>query len=127
MELHTDGFCLIKNPSPFGGGFTITDELGNVLTRDKITKRNFTNNEAELLGVLKACELSKENGTVITDSMNTIYWVRKGESEARPDLNEIIAKTKKIAEEKKIKIEWRKRDFNLAGVYNENYGEEDEI
>lgn len=126
-ELHADGFCLIKNPSPFGGGFTVTDELGNVLTRQKIMKQNFTNNEAELLGVLKACELSEENGTVVTDSMNTIFWVRRGKAKARPDLNDVIAKTKKIAEDKKIKIEWRKRDENLAGIYNENFGEEDEF
>ena len=119
--LYTDGFCLVKNPSPFGGGFTVTDYLGTVLSRQKILKNNFTNNEAELLGVLRGCELSENNGIVVTDSMNTIHWVKRGKSKARPDLNEIIAKTKKIAEEKEIFLKWEKRDYNLAGIYNENY------
>ncbi|OGE44777.1 hypothetical protein A3E67_03695 [Candidatus Daviesbacteria bacterium RIFCSPHIGHO2_12_FULL_38_25] len=126
-ELHSDGFCLIKNPSPFGGGFTVTDNLGIVLSRERILKKDFTNNEAELLGVLKACGLSENNGIIITDSMNTIFWIRKGKSKARPDLNEKIKTAKDLIENKKLNLIWKKRDENLAGIYNENYGEEDEF
>ena len=126
-ELHADGFCLLKNPSSLGGGFTVTDDLGVVLSRERIMKNNFTNNEAELLGVLKACELSEYEGIVVTDSMNTIFWTRKGKSKARPDLNEKIKRAKILIESKKLNLIWKKRDENLAGIYNENFGEEDEF
>jgi ribonuclease HI len=117
--LYSDGFNIGGNPSKIGGGYTITDELGEVVAQSQILKVGFTNNEGELLGVLGALELIDNFGEVYTDSTNTIAWVKKGKAKARPDLNQECAKAKYLIEKKKIKLIWINREENLAGIENE--------
>lgn len=114
--LYTDCFVIGKNPSDFGGGYLICDENNNIIEKVTIEKRGFTNNEGELLGVLRASELVDSGGVIFTDSNNTIAWVKNGKSKARPDLEEIIKRTKDNITLKGIILSWTPREENLAGV-----------
>ena len=125
MKYYTDGYTEFSNPSLTGGGFTITDNSGNLIKTQQIKKVKFTNNEAELLGVrecLNKCEYEDE---ISTDSNIVICWLREGNKNIykkkfpRPDLISVIEDCKKIINSKSIDVYWEGRDFNLAGIYNE--------
>jgi ribonuclease HI len=118
--LYADCFVIGSNPSNTGGGYIVCDENNNIIDKETILKRGFTNNEGELLGVLRASELIDSFGTIYTDSKNTIYWSRSGKSKARPDLNHIMARVKKNIQSKNIKLLWIGRDLNKAGQLVEN-------
>src|SRR3990167_9505470 len=61
MKYYCDGFLLGNlNPSKKGGGYTIVDEIENIIHREVIKKENFTNNEAEILGIYEVLKLAKE-------------------------------------------------------------------
>lgn len=142
MEIRTDGWTKGGNPSPQGGGYTLIaveyDEHEDIQT--KVLKQEefnhpITNNEAEMLGLIAAIELAQKGDTVVTDSNNSLIWLHVGASRmTRPDLNPILAAAKKLAQEKKaaiknmqslnnaeIVIEWRGRDENEAGKFNEMF------
>ena len=51
MKYYTDGFVDGCNPSDKGGGYTILDEEKNLIKQEYVEKRNFTNNEGEILGI----------------------------------------------------------------------------
>jgi ribonuclease HI len=104
------------NPSKKGGGYVVTDNKGNIIDKETIYKPGFTNNEGELLGVLRATELIDSHGTVYTDSQNTIKWINRGYSKARPDLGHIMARAKKNIKIKNIKLTWVRREVNKAGI-----------
>ena len=130
MKLYSDGYCLESNPNKIGGGYTIVDE-NEVLIETKCFLRHMTNNEAELLGCLRALELAENEDTIIVDSMNTIRWIlnirkllekpksKKSKRRARKDLDNIKLEAHDLAKKKNIKIIWESRDKNLAGAYNE--------
>lgn len=118
--LYTDCFVIGKNPSNTGGGYLICDDNKNIIDKETVYKAGFTNNEGELLGVLRATELIDSHGTVYTDSQNTILWIKKGYSKARPDLSLLMAKAKSNIEIKKLKLVWTARHMNMAGVIIEN-------
>lgn len=120
MKIYCDGYCIGKNPSPFGGGYTIVGEQGLIETQ-RIEKYNFTNNEAELLAAYNACLLAEKGDEIIVDSENTLKWIKKGKCKARPDLSDYARLSKKKIENKKLRIYWRPREENLAGHYNENH------
>lgn len=124
MKYYTDGFCRRSNPSPFGGGYTIVDENNNLIKREEVEKVGFTNNEAELLGVLEACKICEEGDLVSTDSMNTIGWIGAAKSKSRPDLNHLLQEARDLVHSKKINLMWERRYFNLAGIVNEFNGKE---
>ena len=119
MKLYTDGYTLIGNPSPKGGGFTVLDENNKVLIHEKIEKEGLTNNEAELRGLLWALKESKTGDKISTDSSVIISWLRRGKTKARKDLTELIQECVKLKNEKNIELIWEGRDSNLAGIYNE--------
>lgn len=121
MRYYIDGFTLRRNPSPTGGGYTIFNENNVLLKTENIKKVGMTNNEAELLGLWNCLKLVHESDEISTDSMNTISWIRtkKDKKIARQDLIEIIRDCRKIITEKKINLLWEGRDYNLAGIYNE--------
>ena len=119
MTYHADGFVQGHNPSYTGGGFTVCDETGEVVMHKQIMKYGFTNNEGELLGVLHAAMLASHGDTIITDSMNTIRWIKSGNPKARPDLKEQCQLAKETIEFKGLKLTWRPRHENLAGQFNE--------
>jgi len=75
MIYYSDGYCIRSNPSPFGGGFTVTNSHGDVVEEGEVQKKGFTNNEAELLGAAKAIEIALEGDTVIIDSQCILYWI----------------------------------------------------
>lgn len=121
MIYYSDGFTIDSNPGS-KGGYTITDSSGKLLKTTIIKKNGFTNNEAELLGVYNCVKTFCVNGdTVITDSMNNIYWCKSGFSKTRLDLNGVISKCKKLIKKKNINLVWEGRDGNLAGQYNEGH------
>jgi|ERR1035441_100156 hypothetical protein len=121
MTYHCDCFVYGGNPSDKGGGFTITDEQGNLLWQVEKLKPGFTNNEGELLGVLYAAMLASHGDTIVTDSQNTIAWTRSGNPKARPDLRSFAGLAKKLISLKTLTLIWKPREENAAGVYNENH------
>lgn len=125
MKYFTDGWMMgSRNPSPYGGGFTVTDEKGNVIVREEFKKAGFTNNEAEIRGIKFALEYAEKGDTVSTDSMCCLTWVNKGRSKARPDLEELLQECKRLKITKQINVCWEGREFNLAGIYNEKIQKE---
>lgn len=118
MKLYTDGYTKGSNPS-YGGGYTIVDESGSLIETQVIEKKGFTNNEAEICGIERAFELCKYGDAISTDSMNSLTWVFGGKSKARPDLSERLHALMVGMIEKNINLCWERRDFNLAGLYNE--------
>jgi hypothetical protein len=121
MTYHTDCFVYGGNPSSKGGGFTITDEQGNLLWQVEKLKPGFTNNEGELLGVLYAAMLASHGDTIVTDSQNTIAWTKSGKPKARPDLTSFAALAKRLIALKSLSLMWTPRQQNKAGIYNENH------
>lgn len=120
MKYYTDGWMKgSKNPSPYGGGWTIMKEDGELIRFIDIKKPNFTNNEAEVKGIIEALNIAEKNDCISTDSMCCLTWINSGKSKARPDLNEILKEGKRILKEKNINLMWEAREFNLAGHYNE--------
>lgn len=66
--LYADCFVLGSNPSSTGGGYLVCNEHNNIIEKETTLKPGFTNNEGELLGVLRASELIDSFGTIYTDS-----------------------------------------------------------
>lgn len=122
MKYYTDGFMIGGNPSTIGGGYTIVDENNELIERKIIDKNPFTSNEAEILGILNSLKYAKEGDSVSTDSMCCLSWANKGYSKARPDLFDLLQECLKIKRDKKINLMWEAREFNLAGIYNEEIG-----
>ena len=121
MTYYADCFVYGGNPSDVGGGFTITDEKGKLLWQEEKLQRGFTNNEGELLGVLYACMLASHGDTIVTDSQNTIAWIRSGTPKARPDLTDFATLAKDLVSKKQVTVKWLPREQNLAGIYNEEH------
>lgn len=120
-ELFVDGYTIGKNPSKFGGGYCIM-ENDVILEEVEVKRMNFTNNEAELLGMTRALELADEGTVIYTDSQNTIAWVRSGRPKSRMDLLYMADRAKKMRRDKSVNIVWVPREENLAGIYLENKG-----
>lgn len=129
MRYHVDGFTLHKNPSAFGGGYTITDENGSLLSRECFLKEGFTNNDGELLAIYSALKIAKNGDSILSDSSVCIGWVERGRTNrkklkfgggiTREDLLPLIRVCFNLAKQKKISLIWTPREENLAGNYNE--------
>jgi len=117
---HTDGFVNGKNGEVKSGGYTIFKN-GKLHAKQNISHDNliFTNNEAEIMGVWCALWVAEEGDEIVTDSMNTLAWVRSGKPKARPDLTVYAKAAKDLLHSKKINLYWRPREENQAGNYNE--------
>lgn len=118
MKLYADGYCLRKNPSPIGGGWTVATRKRLIKTQE-VLKEGFTNNEAELLACYNAILLADKGDEVVVDSQNTLAWINRGSCKARPDLSHIAFAAKKEMFEKGIRVYWLPREKNFAGHYNE--------
>src|SRR5574343_562289 len=116
------------------GGWTIAsyyndkETLFSVYT---IEKENFTNNEAELLGVLYAARFAKNNTTIYTDSQNTMLWIKRAgrllQLKSRPDLTKTAKICFDIINEKHLKLEWVCREKNIAGMFNDKFNPIDKL
>lgn len=124
MKYYTDGYLRVSNPSPIGGGYTIIDENNVLIERTEIRKSPFTNNEAEILGLLNAMKHASIEDEISTDSMCCISWVFRGISKSRPDLHNLLQECSQLRKQKELNIIWEGRDFNLAGIYNEEHHDE---
>jgi len=121
MKYYCDGFLRgPKNPSPIGGGFTVVNDLNELVHREEVQKSNFTNNEAEILGILQALRMCSKGDTISTDSLCALTWVQSGKSKVRPDLTSVLQECFILKYEKRVNLMWEGRDFNLAGIYNES-------
>lgn len=120
MKYYSDSFMYKSNPSPIGGGYTVTDEIGNLIHREVIKKEGLTNNEAETRGILHAMEIAEHMDSVSTDSMCCLTWVRKGRAKARPDLFNVLQRCKFLLQDKELNLMWEAREFNLAGIMNQS-------
>lgn len=128
MKYYTDGWLKgSKNPSPYGGGWTVVDEDNNLIRFVNIEQENFTNNEAEIKGILEALRLCDLGDEISTDSMCCFLWVNKGKSKARPDFHNLLQEAHNLMKEKYINLMWEGRDFNKAGIYNEQFHEEQRL
>lgn len=121
VKYYSDGFLRgKKNPSPIGGGYTVVDENKNLIKREEFERAGFTNNEGEILGILEAAKIADIGDCISTDSMCCLAWANVGRSKARPDLNPVLMETAALIADKHINLMWERRDFNLAGIFNEN-------
>ena len=118
-RIYSDGYTIGSNPSRVGGGFAIIKEGGEFVCEKEILKVGMTNNEAELLGVLEATEVAEQFDTIVTDSMNTYWWVMKRKCKARPDLKFIAEKAYSNILQKNLELIQEGRETNLAGNYIE--------
>lgn len=121
MTYHADGFCLLQNPSPKGGGYTVVDENGKIIKHEVFSKKGWTNNEAELWGIYSAIKIAQNGDTVITDSQCCKLWAHNGKTKTRPDLNFMCREANELMRTKGIHLQWRPREENLAGHYNEKF------
>lgn len=121
MKYYCDGYTLDSNPSKIGGGYSIVDESGKLIDHKVINKEGFTNNEAELEGILATLELTSDSDAISTDSMCMLTWVNSGMSKARPELNPTLKRCQFLKEQKKVNLMWEARQFNLAGHFNEKH------
>ena len=117
--IYSDGYTIFKNPSN-QGGFVITNNRGTPIFEGYFEKPNITNNEMELRGLAKACELAKKDTKVITDSFTAYCWISNGFCKARPDLSKVARQANRLLEEKNLCLTQVKRDKNKAGIYIEN-------
>ena len=83
-HIYSDGFLISANPSPIGGGYTLVANNSKLIERQIIQRPGLTNNEAELLGVLRAVELANRGDIVFSDSQIALTWIRKSRSSAGP-------------------------------------------
>jgi len=120
MHLYVDGYTIGANPSKVGGGYVVMDERKNVLWEGKCLKPNFTNNEAELIAIMRATELAHQNDTIFTDSHCAWCWVIGGHCKARRDLNKYAAQSQCNMYDKNLTIKQIPREINLAGIYLED-------
>ena len=116
---HTDGFVNGENGKAHSGGYTVYKNGKRLVISEAKNFNGFTNNEAELLGVHYAIIVSQPGDEIVTDSMNTLSWVRSGNPKARPDLKFYAEECKKHLHLKKLNLYWRPRAENQAGNYNE--------
>lgn len=116
---HTDGFVNGKNGETRSGGFTVYRNGKLLVTTSRENRNGLTNNEAELLGVHYALMCAEPGDEIVTDSMNTLSWIRSGNPKARPDLKEQASEAKTLLHSKQINLYWRPREENEAGNYNE--------
>lgn len=121
MKYYSDGYMINSNPSN-SGGYTIIDQNNVFIDRQQIYKSNFTNNEAEILGIVHAMKYASYGDTVSTDSMCCLTWANKGRSKARPDLVLLLQEARDLKKTKNINLMWEGREWNLAGIYNEKIG-----
>lgn len=119
MKYYVDGWIKGSNPSLYGGGWTIINSEGDLIRFKDIKQENFTNNEAEVRGIIDALEMCEMFDEVSTDSMCCLTWINSGKSKARKDLKEVLQKGKDLMLKKKINLMWERREHNLAGLYNE--------
>lgn len=130
IEIHTDGYTIRGNPSKIGGGFTIVglhaDGREELILTHRILRnpvlfadRPFTNNEGELLGVVFAAVMAPKGMKIVTDSHNTEAWLKSASPKARPDLAWLCVLGNQLIRQKELIVEWRPREVNLAGQYNE--------
>jgi len=120
MKIYTDGYTIGKNPSQKGGGYVLTTELGERLHREHILQENFTNNEAELLGINKASQFASMGDEIVTDSQVAKDWAKNGFCKARPDLSPRAKEAKENIIFKKLTVTQVPREQNQAGIYIEN-------
>lgn len=118
--IYCDGFTINRNPSPFGGGYTVISEDHKVLEHVEVQKSGFTNNEGELLGIEAAARHAEPHDRIITDSQCARGWALKGRAGARPDLNILAKKARYLITQKSLQVIWQGRETNLAGIYNED-------
>lgn len=78
-----------------------------------------TNNEVELLGVVHATKLGRMGDIIITDSMNSIHWIKNRICKARPDLKPKAIEAFDNLKKKGVILIHKSREVNLAGQYIE--------
>ncbi len=114
---YVDGFLRgMANPSPFGGGWVITDEAGVLVEKINVECLGFTNNDAEIGAIQHCLNLCSEGDEIFTDSRVAELWVKSGKTKARQDLGTLLTELNAIMHQKKVAITWIPREKNLAGI-----------
>ena len=99
------------------GGYTIMDSEGVLITTEKA--KVIDGHEAEILGILAALEICEKGDCVSTDSMAALSSLNVGRASTKPHLNDCLQKGYEMMYEKGINLMWERREFNLAGQFNE--------
>lgn len=117
MVYYADGF---HNHLTYG--YSVVNSKNELIETEEFVKGSWhdgTNNIAEYLGVLKACELAGKGDLIISDSMLVVQQVN-GRWKVKCDhLLPYCLNVKKIKAQKNLTIKWLRREKNLAGHFNE--------
>jgi ribonuclease HI len=112
MKYYTDGSSTIGVKS----AYAVVDENGRYVCGEQTLSPNeFTNNEEEYRGVIKALELCKAGDIVFTDSLlvvNQIYGKYKVKKEHLKPLCQIA---QELIQKNGASVIWIERENNLAG------------
>ena len=124
MKYYADGYCLIRNPSNLGGGYTVVDQNNKLVFNKTIYKKGITNNECELRACLEALRICGKRDTIVVDSQVTLKWItnifKKKIKKVRIDLDDLKKEAHMLMRKKNIYLIWKPREYNLAGIWNEN-------
>lgn len=80
-----------------------------------------TNNEMEYRAVIEALKAAKDGDSVSSDSQLVVYQVLGAYKVKEPHLKPLAEKARKLLESKDIRLQWVKRDNNVAGRYLEKH------
>jgi ribonuclease HI len=113
-KIYCDGYTILSNPSDHGGGWVVV--RGKKEYRYSVTTPGFTNNEAELRGILQAVTLANPKEKIYSDSKIAINWVNKRKAGSRHDLDSLASKARQLMLEKCLLLEFVPREKNKAGI-----------
>lgn len=100
--------------------FCVCDELGQSYIQ-KLTDREYTNNEAEYESLIWALENKCQDGdTIIMDSLLVVNQCLEKWKVKSSNLLPYSIKARGILNNKNVTLEWKARDKNLAGILLEN-------
>jgi hypothetical protein len=117
-KIFADSCTIGPNPSKIGGCYIVNDEFCRTLSK-RIINRPMTNNEINLLAVLRATELAEPGDIISTNSQTVLWWIKKGEVGARPDLKDLAAAAHKNMKKNKLQLVYQSRRLNVAESYIE--------
>lgn len=116
-KLYCDGHFIDRKP-----GYSIVNSEGTLIDTNRCPS-NFPALDAidaEIWAIIVALEMSEKGDLVSTDSMAALSSVNGGRSKTRPFLDEWLWRAHNLMIDKNINLMWERREFNLAGQFNEN-------
>jgi ribonuclease HI len=114
MKYFTDG----SGTNGTTSSYCVLSENGDVITHVTIPG-NATNNEMEYRAMIEALNICKDNDIIFSDSQLIVYQLTGVYKIKEPRLKILAMEAFEIMKNKKVKIEWLRRENNIAGIFLE--------